>query len=103
MFEKPKRSSFTFTNATSGSDVNSFCHLHFPSQVVVSSLARAVPGILNVALLALLLWTAFAILGVSLFKGALRSCTADPALDRDACPPGAWRLDSDISFDSTWP
>ncbi len=68
---------------------------------MVGSLGRALPGILNVALLALLLWTAFAIFGVSLLKGSLSSCASHPELDRVACT-GTWGPDSDLSFDSAY-
>ena len=49
-------------------------------QVVVMSLVKAVPGIVNVMVLISIFWLIFAILGVSLFKGKLYSCS-DSAVD----------------------
>jgi hypothetical protein len=48
--------------------------------VVVASLVKALPGIMNVMTLILIFWLIFAILGVSLFKGKLYSCS-DPAVE----------------------
>ena len=73
-------------------------------QVVVLSLARALPGIWNVTMLVSIFWLIFSILGVALFKGKLQTCDIDISLDKDVClaAGGHWIPDPYISFDSTW-
>ena len=70
----------------------------------MTSLVKALPGIWNVTMLVSIFWLIFSILGVSLFKGKLQTCDADPTLDKDAClaSGGNWIPDPYISFDSTW-
>ncbi|KAA0146687.1 hypothetical protein FNF31_07728 [Cafeteria roenbergensis] len=58
-------------------------------RIVLRALLAALPSIANVTALTLLLWTIFAILGVSLFKGTLSSCT-DPSVETKAACNGTF-------------
>ena len=78
------------------------------SQVVLSALVKALPGIGNVAMLVSIFWLIFSILGVSLFKGKLHACSCPDAiapcdtLHRQPCLDAgySWEQTQLWSFDS---
>jgi hypothetical protein len=65
------------------------------AQVVLSSLVKALPGIGNVAMLVVVFWLIFAILGVNLFGGKFHTCT-DGSVDNKVCVCRSGRCSSSI-------
>eukprot|EP00762_Andalucia_godoyi_P001647 ANDGO_07082.mRNA.1 Sodium channel protein 60E len=54
-------------------------------RLVVHALFRAVPGIINVVLLAIIFWTIFSIMGVQFFKGSFGFCNDTTVYDKAEC------------------
>ncbi len=56
-------------------------------KTIVVALVQSVGGILNVAIVVMIVWMMFAILAVNLFGGKLRYCTVDPFINhtKESC------------------
>lgn len=84
--------------------------LCFVSQVVISSLFHAIPGIANVLLVCLVFWLIFSIMGVNLFGGKFYKCVdargvkydASVVANKSACLERGDRwINSNVNFDNS--
>ena len=69
-------------------------------KVVVNALFKSMPGLFNVAVIALLFWLIFGILGMTLFMGAFASCSDADVTNRPECVDGYKTTTSDREWSS---
>ena len=72
-------------------------------KTIVSALVQSVGGIFNVAIVVMIVWMMFAILGVNMFGGKLRYCSVEPYKhhNKEQCLKhrGEWK-NQDFNYDS---